>query len=75
MTSTRDGTRFLLDPEVEIVSGCAGTSGCVNGTRDYLHYFRDRYSPARGYDQEPGQRNAHRGVDHVQPGTVRRNVR
>ena len=40
----RDGTRFLVDPEVEVVSGLAGTSGAVNGTGDYLHYFRDRYS-------------------------------
>lgn len=44
MTSTRDGTRFLLDPEVEVVSGLAGTSGAINGTGDYLHYFRDRYT-------------------------------
>ena len=44
MNATRDGTRFLTDPSVEIVSGCPGTSGCVNGTADYLHYFRDRYS-------------------------------
>jgi DNA polymerase II small subunit len=48
MTSTRDGTRFLLDPEVEIVSGLAGTSGAINGTGDYLHYFRDRYTRLGG---------------------------
>jgi DNA polymerase II small subunit len=46
--ATRDGTRFLADPTVEVVSGCAGTSGAVNGTGDYLHYFRDRYSRLGG---------------------------
>jgi DNA polymerase II small subunit len=45
---TRDGTRFLLDPSVEVVSGSAGTSGPVNGTGDYLHYFRDRFSRLGG---------------------------
>jgi DNA polymerase II small subunit len=45
---TRDGTRFLIDPSVEVVSGSAGTSGCVNGTSDYLHYFRDRYARLGG---------------------------
>jgi len=45
---TRDGTRFLLDPTVEVVSGSAGTSGPVNGTGDYLHYFRDRFSRLGG---------------------------
>jgi DNA polymerase II small subunit len=44
MNATRDGTRFLSDPSVEVISGSPGTSGCVNGTRDYLHYFRDRYN-------------------------------
>jgi DNA polymerase II small subunit len=43
LNTLRDGTRFLTDPSVEIVSGSAGTSGCINGTADYLHYFRDRY--------------------------------
>ncbi|AGB01224.1 DNA-directed DNA polymerase II small subunit [Methanoregula formicica] len=45
---TRDGTRFLLDPTVEVVSGNPGTSGPVNGTGDYLHYFRDRFSRLGG---------------------------
>ncbi len=44
MYATRDGTRFLSDPSVEIISGSPGTSGCVTGTSDYLHYFRDRYN-------------------------------
>jgi DNA polymerase II small subunit len=44
MNATRDGIRFLTDPSVEVVSGCPGTSGCINGTADYLHYFRDRYN-------------------------------
>ena len=44
----RDGMRFHVDPEVEVVSGSAGTSGAVNGTGDYLHYFRDRYSRLGG---------------------------
>ena len=48
MNGTRDGTRFLTDPMVEVVSGSAGTSGCVNGTSDYLHYFRDRYARLGG---------------------------
>ncbi len=44
MNATRDGTRFLTDPSVEVISGSSGTSGSVNGTSDYLHYFRDRYN-------------------------------
>ena len=48
MNATRDGTRFLTDPSVEVISGCQGTSGCVNGTSDYLHYFRDRYNRLGG---------------------------
>ena len=44
MTTTRDGMRFLVDPSVEIVSGAPGTSGSINGTSDYLNYFRDRYN-------------------------------
>lgn len=45
---TRDGIRFLVDPEVEVVAGSAGTSGAINGTGDYLHYFRDRYARLGG---------------------------
>ncbi|MEI8331044.1 MAG: DNA-directed DNA polymerase II small subunit [Methanomicrobiales archaeon] len=48
MTATRDGTRFLTDPSVEIVSGSAGTSGPINGTGDYLYYFRDRFTRLGG---------------------------
>ena len=48
MNVTKDGMRFLLDPAVEVVSGCAGTSGCVNGTSDYLFYFRDRFTRLGG---------------------------
>lgn len=45
---TRDGVRFHVDPAVEVVAGGAGTSGPVNGTGDYLHYFRDRYGKLGG---------------------------
>ncbi len=48
MNATRDGMRFLTDPTVEIVSGGPGTSGSINGTADYLQYFRDRYSRLGG---------------------------
>jgi len=48
MNATRDGTRFLSDPSVEVISGSPGTSGSVNGTSDYLHYFRDRYNRLGG---------------------------
>lgn len=48
MTVTRDGTRFLTDPSVEVVCGSSGTSGPINGTGDYLHYFRDRYAKLGG---------------------------
>jgi DNA polymerase II small subunit len=48
ITPVRDGMRFHVDPEVEVVSGIAGTSGAVNGTDDYLHYLRDRYSRLGG---------------------------
>ena len=48
MNATREGTRFLTDPSVEVISGGPGTSGCVNGTSDYMHYFRDRYNRLGG---------------------------
>ena len=44
MNMTRDGVRFLSDPTVEVVSGAPGTSGSINGTSDYLNYFRDRFT-------------------------------
>jgi DNA polymerase II small subunit len=43
LDTLRDGTRFLADPTVDVVSGSAGTSGGINGTADFIHYFRDRY--------------------------------
>jgi len=45
---TRDGTRFLAEPEIEVEAGRSGTSGAVTGSADYLHYFRDRYSRLGG---------------------------
>jgi DNA polymerase II small subunit len=48
ISPTRDGTRFLVDPTVEVMTGSAGTSGAINGTGDYLHYFRDRYGRLGG---------------------------
>ena len=48
MIATRDGTRFLTDPSVEVISGSPGTSGSVNGTADYLYYFRDRFTRLGG---------------------------
>ena len=40
----RDGSRFLTDPQCEVVRGRSGTSSgpCVVG--DYVHYFRNRYN-------------------------------
>ncbi|MDD5419216.1 MAG: DNA-directed DNA polymerase II small subunit [Methanomicrobiaceae archaeon] len=40
----RDGTRFLADPELEVIWGSAGTSGSVSGHEDAAQYFRDRYN-------------------------------
>jgi DNA polymerase II small subunit len=48
IAARRDGVRFLADPVLEVVSGAAGSSGSVNGTADYLHYFRDRYQRLGG---------------------------
>jgi DNA polymerase II small subunit len=48
MGLTRDGTRFLTDPKVEILKGSDGSSGGVLGVEDYLHYFRDRYDRLGG---------------------------
>jgi DNA polymerase II small subunit len=48
MALTRDGTRFLTDPEVEVLRGMEGSSGGVLGVEDYLHYFRDRYDRLGG---------------------------
>jgi len=40
----RDGTRFLVDPELEVIVGSAGTTGSIIGHEDAVHYFRDRYN-------------------------------
>ena len=40
----RDGTRFLVDPELEVIMGSAGTTGSIIGHEDAVHYFRDRYN-------------------------------
>ena len=58
MGLSKDGTRFLTDPEVEIINGSEGSSGGVLGVSDYLHYFRHRYRPARGAHPEPVQCHA-----------------
>ncbi len=44
MKKVRDGTRFLADPELEVITGSAGTTGSVSGHEDAVHYFRDRYN-------------------------------
>jgi DNA polymerase II small subunit len=46
--TVRDGSRFLPDPALEVISGNAGTSVGVSGTGDYIHYFRDRYNRLGG---------------------------
>lgn len=38
----RDGTRFLSDPQLEVVSGHATDGECGVDFRDFVHYFRDR---------------------------------
>jgi DNA polymerase II small subunit len=48
MGLTRDGTRFLADPEAEVLKGKEGSSGGVRGVEDYLHYFKDRYDRLGG---------------------------
>ena len=44
LKKVRDGTRFLVDPELEVIVGSAGTTGSVSGHEDAVHYFRDRYN-------------------------------
>ncbi|MCE5338793.1 MAG: DNA-directed DNA polymerase II small subunit [Methanomicrobiaceae archaeon] len=44
LKKVRDGTRFLVDPELEVIMGSAGTTGSVTGHDDAVHYFRDRYN-------------------------------
>jgi DNA polymerase II small subunit len=44
IATERDGTRFLADPAVEVITGAAGSSGNVVRVEDYVHYFRDRYN-------------------------------
>jgi len=39
----RDGSRFLTDPECEVIWGAAGTSRTIASAADYTSYFRDRY--------------------------------
>ncbi|QXO93784.1 DNA-directed DNA polymerase II small subunit [Methanospirillum purgamenti] len=45
---SRDGVRFLCDPEVEIISGRMGTSKPVGRVEDYIIYFADRYARLSG---------------------------
>lgn len=47
---SRDGVRFLCDPEVEIIAGQMGTCRPIGKVEDYTAYFADRYSPAVGDD-------------------------
>lgn len=44
LKKVRDGTRFLVDPELEVIVGSAGSSGSVSGHEDAVHYFRNRYN-------------------------------
>ncbi len=44
LKKVRDGTRFLTNPELEVIVGSAGTTGSVTGHEDAVHYFRDRYN-------------------------------
>lgn len=39
----RDGSRFLTDPECEVIKGTAGSSRATASVADYSAYFRDRY--------------------------------
>ncbi|MDH7509911.1 MAG: DNA-directed DNA polymerase II small subunit [Methanolinea sp.] len=39
----RDGSRFLTDPECEVIRGAAGSSRSTASVADYSAYFRDRY--------------------------------
>lgn len=48
ITQERDGTRFLADPAVEVISGSAGSAGSVTHVEDYVHYFRDRFTRLGG---------------------------
>ncbi len=40
----RDGIRFSVDAELEVIAGAAGAAGGIAGYGDAVHYFRDRYS-------------------------------
>lgn len=42
--SERDGTRFLTDPMLEVISGHGTSWGNGVDFKDFVHYFRDRYS-------------------------------
>ena len=44
LRKVRDGTRFLVDPELEVIVGSAGSTGSVSGHEDAVHYFRNRYN-------------------------------
>ncbi|NLA38246.1 MAG: DNA-directed DNA polymerase II small subunit [Methanomicrobiales archaeon] len=44
LKKVRDGTRFLANPELEVIVGSAGTTGSITGHEDAVHYFRDRYN-------------------------------
>jgi DNA polymerase II small subunit len=39
----RDGTRFLTDPELEVIAGMASSQGKGVEFNDFIHYFRDRH--------------------------------
>ncbi|NYT05445.1 MAG: DNA-directed DNA polymerase II small subunit [Methanomicrobiales archaeon] len=44
LKTERDGTRFLGDPSLEIISGHAVPNGKGVEFTDFMHYFRDRYT-------------------------------
>ena len=45
---SREGVRFLSDPEVEIISGRTGTARPVAKVEDYISYFSDRFGRLSG---------------------------
>lgn len=45
---SRDGMRFLCDPEVDVISGRTGTCRPVGRVEDYIPYFHDRYTHLSG---------------------------
>lgn len=49
LKKVRDGTRFLADPECEILAGKENTAQSIRDFEEYVSYFRNRFTRLSGF--------------------------